>query len=180
MPDSSNASLIISASALFLMILLWLPKGYLARKLDSSAMQGEAQCSLSCIQITVVLFIGALVYRLWKGGWWVDSATSLILGFLFGWEGFKMVRWVRNPDFTGGCCGHEHRHDVNVPKKQDDVQSLAEEGASSKSDRSLCECCSEKPDCKVATECICLPSADDKAVRLSPFPCTRLILTLPL
>ncbi|KAL0574883.1 hypothetical protein V5O48_007072, partial [Marasmius crinis-equi] len=89
-PDPSNASLIVSASALVFMILIWLPKGYLARKLNSSAMQGEAQCSLSCIQMTIVLFAGALIFKLWKGGWWVDSATAIILGLLFGWEGWKL------------------------------------------------------------------------------------------
>lgn len=65
------------------MIAIWLPKRYLARALNSSTMQGEATCSLSCIQITLVLFAGSLIYKLWRGGWWVDSATSMILGVLF-------------------------------------------------------------------------------------------------
>ncbi|KAF8521565.1 hypothetical protein BU17DRAFT_16058, partial [Hysterangium stoloniferum] len=104
-PDSSNSTLIVAASSLVLMVLIWLPKRYLAQALNSSAMKGEATCSLSCIQMTVVLFIGALVHRLWKGGWWIDSATSLVLGTLFAWEGYKMIKWVRNPDFNGDCCG---------------------------------------------------------------------------
>lgn len=103
-PDSSNASLIRSASALVIMVMICLPKRYLAQALDSSAMKGEAICSLSCIQITIVLFIGSLIFRLWKGGWWVDAATSIILGFLFGWEGVKMVKWARDSTFSGGCC----------------------------------------------------------------------------
>jgi hypothetical protein len=90
---------------LILMVLIWLPKRYLAHALDSSAMKGEATCSLSCLQITIVLFIGALVHRLWQGGWWIDSGTSLILGALFAWESYKILKWVRNPDFNGGCCG---------------------------------------------------------------------------
>lgn len=104
-PEASNASLIISASALVCMVVIWLPKRYLARELNSSTMQGEATCSLSCIQITTVLFVGSLIYRVWRGGWWIDSATSIILGLMFGREGVKMVRWARNPEFDGGCCG---------------------------------------------------------------------------
>lgn len=150
-PDASNASLIISASALVLMILIWLPKRYLARALDSSAMQGEATCSLSCIQITLVLFFGSLIFRLWHGGWWVDSATSLILGLLFGWEGVKMIRWVRNPAFDGGCCDHDGKkstlHDSGTAE-------LGEQY------RDLCECCLEKSECKESGECKCADSED--------------------
>ncbi|KAF8913714.1 hypothetical protein CPB85DRAFT_1219223 [Mucidula mucida] len=160
-PDGSNASLIISASALVLMVLLWLPKRYLARTLDSSAMQGETQCSLSCIQITIVLFIGSLVYRLWKGGWWVDSATSLLLGFLFGWEGWKMARWVRNPNFDGGCCGDHKCHDSRE-ESTSGRDSPAEQEM--KNTRSLCGCCSEKEECRDAEECICSPPLNEKSI----------------
>ncbi|KAJ8514584.1 hypothetical protein ONZ45_g7890 [Pleurotus djamor] len=60
-PDASSASIIISAATLAITILIWLPKTYLARTLDSSALQGKAQCSLSCIQMTIVLFSGSLI-----------------------------------------------------------------------------------------------------------------------
>lgn len=66
-PDTSNSTLIISASALVIMIFIWLPKRYLAGMLNSSAMQGEATCSLSCIQITIVLRIAHFPPL----AWWV-------------------------------------------------------------------------------------------------------------
>ncbi|KAF8524111.1 hypothetical protein BU17DRAFT_43214, partial [Hysterangium stoloniferum] len=140
-PDSSNVSLIVSASALVLMVAIWLPKRYLARALNSSAMAGEATCSLSCIQITIVLFVGSLIFKLWTKGWWVDSATSLILGVLFGWEGYKMVKWVRDPNFDGGCCKDGH--------PSGNAEELGE------SYRDLCDCCTEKSECKNARECKC-------------------------
>ncbi|KAJ8521260.1 hypothetical protein ONZ45_g2059 [Pleurotus djamor] len=143
-PDASNASLIISASALVIMILIWLPKNYLARTLDSSAMQGEAQCSLSCIQITIVLFAGSLIFRLWKGGWWVDSATSIILGLMFAWEGFKLLRWVRNPSFDGGCCKHDSPG-RSCPQNTELVEAYHD----------ICTCCEQKEKCKEADTCKC-------------------------
>ena len=103
-PNTSTPSLIISASALGLMILIWLPKPWLAKALDSSAMNGEAKCSLACISITSVLLAGTLIYRYWKGGWWVDSATAMVLGLLFLRESWNMVRWGMSKAFTGGCC----------------------------------------------------------------------------
>lgn len=142
-PDSSNASLIISASALVIMIFIWLPKRYLARALDSSAMKGEAACSRACILITGVLFIGSLIYRLWSNGWWVDSATSLVLGLLFGRDGVEMLQWARDPDFNGGCCGScantKIEHDAELGEQY----------------RDICSCCSEKEECKNADSCQC-------------------------
>ncbi|KAH8113888.1 hypothetical protein DFH11DRAFT_281578 [Phellopilus nigrolimitatus] len=149
-PDVSNASLIVSASALVLMVLLWLPKRFLARALDSSTMAGEATCSLSCIQITIVLFIGALVFRLWRGGWWVDSATSLVLGLLFAREAWKMLAWVRHPEFNGGCCGG-----CAPPRLADDKAELGEQY------RDLCECCMEKEECKNSDTCKCETSTEE-------------------
>lgn len=126
------------------MIFIWLPKRWLARTLDSSSLQAEATCSLSCIQITLVLFVGSLVYKLWKGGWWVDGATSIVLGLLFGWEGYKMIKWVRDPDFDGGCCGS-----CKVPAVALHSAELGEQY------KDLCECCSEKSECRDSDECKC-------------------------
>ncbi|KAG0709160.1 hypothetical protein DFH29DRAFT_754374, partial [Suillus ampliporus] len=103
-PSPSNASLIIAASAAFIMLLFWVPKRYLAKALNSSTMNGEALCTLSCIQFSGALLVGSLLYRIWRGGWWVDSATSIVIAMLFGWEGFKMVRWASNDRFNGSCC----------------------------------------------------------------------------
>lgn len=103
-PNTSTPSLIISASALGLMIIIWAPKPWLAKSLDSSAMHGEAKCSLACICITSVLLAGTLIYKYWKGGWWVDSATAMVLGLFFLRESWNMVHWGMSKSFSGGCC----------------------------------------------------------------------------
>jgi len=151
-PDSSNASLIISASALVFMIFLWLPKRYLAKALNSTAMQGEATCSLSCIQITIALFLGSLVYRLWHDGWWVDAATSMVLGLLFAWEAYKILVWVHDPAFDGGCCR------TCAPKPEAPYEDL-------------CGCCSEKEECQSAGHCLC--NVEDVEAQLSCCTPTR-------
>lgn len=104
-PSGSDATLIIAGSTIFITFLLWVPKRYLAHALDSTTMQGEALCALSCIQFSVVLLIGSLVYRFWRNGWWLDSATAIVIALLFGWEGIKMVRFAQSKHFNGGCCG---------------------------------------------------------------------------
>lgn len=143
-PNTSNPSLIISGSALVLMILIWLPKRYLAKALDSSVMQGEALCSLSCIQLTAVLLLGSIVSKVWKGGWWVDAATSIVLGLLFGWEGAKMIKWSRDEKFSGGCC----------PAHCNDASETAD-AELGEVKRDICECCREKDECRESDECKC-------------------------
>jgi len=139
------------------MIVIWLPKRYLARALNSSAMQAEAQCSLSCIQITIVLFVGALIFKVWRGGWWVDSATSIVLGLSFAWEGIKLLRWVRSPDFDGGCCGH-----CKVDDRRENLEVGMEERY-----RDLCECCNEKEECRNSGECKCSSDANSHSSKVS-------------
>jgi len=151
-PIESNASLIISASALVIMILIWLPKRYLAKALDSSTMRGEATCSLSCIQITCVLLAGSLLFKVWRGGWWVDGATSSVLSILFGWEGIKMVKWASSADFSGGCC--ENCRVVTIPTTE--AGGATELGEVY---RDICNCCSEKEGCRDSNECKCSPDS---------------------
>lgn len=103
-PTTALPALLIAATATGIMLVLYLAKRYLARALNSSTLHGEALCALSCMQLSVVLLVGSLIYRVWKGGWWVDSATAIVIGLLFGWEGVKMIRWAWNKQFDGGCC----------------------------------------------------------------------------
>ncbi|ORX49853.1 hypothetical protein DM01DRAFT_1308706 [Hesseltinella vesiculosa] len=103
-PDTAMPSIIISSSALCLMILIWAPKPWLAKRLNSSVMYGEARCSLACIFITLALLTGTLIYKFWKDGWWVDSALAIILGVFFAKESYSMLKWGFSSEFTGGCC----------------------------------------------------------------------------
>ena len=115
-PSTAIPSILIAATSTGFTFLLYLVKRYLARALDSSALNGEAVCALCCMQLSVVLLIGSLIYRLWEGGWWVDAATAIVIGLMFGWEGIKMIRWARNKDFDGGCCGGCHSKEMATPE----------------------------------------------------------------
>lgn len=104
-PSTALPAIIIAATSTGFTLLLYLAKRYLAHALNSSALNGEALCALCCMQLSIVLLVGSLIYRVWKGGWWVDAATAIVIGLMFGWEGVKMIRWAQNKDFDGGFCG---------------------------------------------------------------------------
>ncbi|KAI6040253.1 hypothetical protein EDC04DRAFT_1526804 [Pisolithus marmoratus] len=149
-PNRSDAALIIAGSTMFIMFFLWIPKRYLARTLNSSTMQGEALCGLSCIQFSAVLLIGSLIYRVWENGWWVDSATAIVIAMLFGWEGFKMVRWAQDKNFSGGCCAHLHEKTSNANSAAtptSPVQSCANTSCADS-----CQCAKEEVEAVV--ECV--------------------------
>ena len=106
-PPTTVPGLIISALSLSFMAFLWRAKLKTAKALDSATVEADAACSLACIQLSVVLFLGSLLFLLAPALWWVDAAAALGLALLIGKEGLGMVRAARSAAFTGGCgCGH--------------------------------------------------------------------------
>jgi divalent metal cation (Fe/Co/Zn/Cd) transporter len=106
-PPTTVPGLVISAMSLSFMVFLWRAKLKTAKGLDSATVAADAACSLACIQLSGVLFVGSLVFLLLPTLWWVDAAAALGLALLLGKEGLGMIRAARSERFTGGCgCGH--------------------------------------------------------------------------
>ena len=178
-PESSQASLIISAGSLLCMIFIWLPKPWIAIELNSSVMRGEAACSLACIYLTIVLFIGSLIYKLWEGGWWVDSTVAILLGFFFLHQGWEMISWARNKDFNGGCCNTcstsssppsgENSHLTSTTAGCSESTSLftcTDDGTKCNLEiktTQKCECCMNNNECKKNGSCVCKTFLGEKA-----------------
>jgi len=106
-PPTTVPGLVISALSLAFMVFLWRAKLRAAQALDSATVAADAACSRACIQLSVVLFAGSLLFLLAPALWWVDATAALALAVLIGREGLGMVRAARSECFTGGCgCGH--------------------------------------------------------------------------
>ena len=107
-PPTTVPGLVISVASLSFMAFLWRTKRQAARALDSATLAADAACSLACLQLSGVLFVGSLSFLLAPALWWVDAVAALGLALLIGREGIGMVRAARSPHFTGGCgCGHD-------------------------------------------------------------------------
>jgi divalent metal cation (Fe/Co/Zn/Cd) transporter len=107
-PPTTMPGLIISVLSLSFMAFLWHAKLGAAKALDSATLAADAACSLACIQLSVVLFAGSLLFLIAPTLWWVDAAAALGLALLIGKEGIGMIRAARSAAFTGGCgCGHD-------------------------------------------------------------------------
>jgi len=105
-PDTTLPGMVIAALSLSFMVFLWRSKLRVARELDSAALASDAACSLACIQLSAVLFVGSLLYWALPSLGWVDGAAGLGLALLIAREGVQGIRAARNPDFSGGCGCH--------------------------------------------------------------------------
>jgi divalent metal cation (Fe/Co/Zn/Cd) transporter len=104
-PETTLPGLIISALSLSFMFFLWTAKRKVGTALSSPTVLQDAACSLACIKLSVVLFVGSLVYLLVPSLWWADSAAALGLAVLIAREGKEAIEAARSENFAGGCCG---------------------------------------------------------------------------
>lgn len=106
-PETTVPGLVISALSLSFMYFLWSAKKKVGKALDSPTVLKDADCSLACIKLSVILFGGSLVFWIAPNLWWADAAAGLLLSFLIAKEGFETISAARKPEFSGGCgCSH--------------------------------------------------------------------------
>lgn len=107
-PDTALPGLLVSAASLGFMFYLWRAKRRLAAQLDSATVAKDAECSLACIKLSLVLFAGSLLTLAAPALWWADAAAALALSLLIAREGAATVRAARSEGFSGGCgCAPE-------------------------------------------------------------------------
>lgn len=102
-PKTTLPGLVISALSLSFMFFLWHAKRSVGQSLNSSTVINDAACSFACIQLSVVLFLGSLLFMMMPDLWWADSVAAIILAGFIAKEGLKTVRAARAPEFLGGC-----------------------------------------------------------------------------
>lgn len=102
-PETTIPGIAISVLSLSFMAFLWRAKLRVAQKLDSSTVMKDADCSLACIKLSVVLLAGSLLFQVAPALWWADAAAAALLSILIGQEGIGTIRNALKPDFTGGC-----------------------------------------------------------------------------
>ena len=107
-PETTVPGVVISALSLSFMFWLWKSKLRAGKALESPTVLSDAACSLACIQLSVVLFLGSLVYLVFPNLWWIDSVAAVLLTILIGKEGWETIGRARSEEFDGGgCCGRD-------------------------------------------------------------------------
>ena len=102
-PDTTLPGIVISTLSLSFMFYLWRSKKKVSTLLNSATMAKDADCSLACIKLSGILFVGSIVYLLLPGLWWVDSIAAIAIAIFVAIEGVETVKAAKSDDFQGGC-----------------------------------------------------------------------------
>ena len=107
-PETTLPGLIISVISIAIMWLLVLGKRKVGYALDSSPILADANCTMVCVYMSVVLLISSLVYEL-TGFGFADSIGALgLIYFSYneGKESFEKAAGMED------CCDDEHTEGV--------------------------------------------------------------------
>ncbi|KAF9243142.1 hypothetical protein BU15DRAFT_60006 [Melanogaster broomeanus] len=99
------------------MALLWPEKRYPARAFNSSTMNREALCALSCMQSSAVLLVGSIIYRACDRRripvWLARNRDGEV-------DAGQGLRWQLMPTFTpGGAHWQRHWQHGNTDAERD-------------------------------------------------------------
>ena len=110
-PESTFWGIVISFISILSMWLLIRAKVTVGTALNSPAILADAACTRACLQLSVVLLIASLGYRLTNIGG-LDSVGALVIGALCYREGKESFQKAKAGSFActcGGSCAAEER-----------------------------------------------------------------------
>jgi divalent metal cation (Fe/Co/Zn/Cd) transporter len=104
-PESTLPGLIISVISIAVMWLLVYAKRRVGRALNSAPILSDANCTMVCIYMSVVLLVSSLVYQ-FTGFAWVDTLGAVGLVYFSVNEGKEAFEKARDLSLEC-CCGED-------------------------------------------------------------------------
>jgi divalent metal cation (Fe/Co/Zn/Cd) transporter len=103
-PESTFWGIVISIVSILSMWLLIRAKVQVGKRLNSEAILADAACTLTCLQLSIVLLIASAGYKL-TGIGRLDSVGALVIGGLCFREGKECFEKARAGSFACACGG---------------------------------------------------------------------------
>lgn len=100
-PETTFWGIVISLISITTMIVLMLAKQSLGKKLNSNAIIADANCTKTCVFLSIVLFAASILYALFKIGY-VDSLGALGIAYFAYREGKEAMEKSKGKE----CCDH--------------------------------------------------------------------------
>jgi divalent metal cation (Fe/Co/Zn/Cd) transporter len=101
-PDGSTAGIVLAGAAVLVMPLLARSKRRIADEIESSALRGDAACSITCAYMAGALLLG-LICSTAFGWWWADYAAAVALLIWLVPETREVLNGARNGS-SCDCC----------------------------------------------------------------------------
>ena len=102
----SPMGIVLSVAALLIMPLLAWRKRAIAAQLGSSALRGDAACSITCAYMAGALLVG-LALNAAFGWWWADSLAALALLYWLVPEAREALESARTGHAACVCCADQ-------------------------------------------------------------------------
>ncbi len=109
-PESAFWGIVVSVISIASMWLLIRAKVNVGKALNSQAILADAACTRACLQLSFVLLVASVGYKL-TGLGGIDSAGALIIGGLCFREGREAFEKARVKSFACACNGSCNRED---------------------------------------------------------------------
>ncbi len=130
--EGSLVGIALAVVALFIMPWLVWRKRDIAERIHSSALRGDAACSLTCAYMAGALLVGVALTTLF-GWWWVDGVAALALLYWIVPEAREALEGARAG--RGGCgCGGDDLMSRAAGVQSSAVESHADCGCASSGD----------------------------------------------
>jgi divalent metal cation (Fe/Co/Zn/Cd) transporter len=101
-PESTLPGVIITGISVIVMIWLVIAKKNIGRKLDSSPIIADANCSLVCVYMSVVVLLSSLLFEIFHIGWIDLLGTAGIIYFSVK-EGAEAFKKAKSNVYGCGC-----------------------------------------------------------------------------
>jgi len=95
---------VVALASLSFMLALYVAKRLAALRLGSRTLDADAQCSLGCVQLSLILLGGSVAQMILPRLWWADGIATVALGSAMGHEGALLWTAAGQQDFSGLCC----------------------------------------------------------------------------
>lgn len=99
-PVTTLPGIIISLISLSFMWFLYSSKMKVGTALQSETVLKDAACSLACIQLSVVLFVGSVLFQFFPSFWWLDAVAAIVIAYYIFKEGRETYLASKGED----CC----------------------------------------------------------------------------
>lgn len=106
-PDTTWPGIIIAAISILTMYFLMRYKLKIGKALESDAIIADANCTKSCLYLSIVLLVSSVAYEVFQIGY-IDTLGSLGIAWFTFSEGRESFEKAKSNKMSSGCGGHCH------------------------------------------------------------------------